>query len=141
MPSARPRPSRNQPAAIFMPGGYTSASDAPVRKRNAMTLAPPGATSTAALVSAPTTDPRNINTRALRTSARFATALTSVPATKPACTAIVSHAAWFGAMSYSAISRGVIAVAENHNVMPRNCASETTPSIFQAEALAGVGTI
>jgi hypothetical protein len=105
-----------------------------------MTLAPPGAINTAALVAAPTTEPRNISTRGLSTSARFAIALTSVPTTKPAWTAIVSHAAWFGAMSYSAISRGVIAVAENHNVMPRHCASETTPSICQAEALAGVGT-
>ena len=37
----------------------------------------------------------------------FDTALSSVPATNPACTAIVSHAAWPGEMSNSAIRSGV----------------------------------
>ena len=64
----------------------------------------------------------------------FDSALNSVPATKPACTAMVSHAACAGAMSNSVIRSGVTAVAENHSVMPRNCASETTPSIFHAVA-------
>src|SRR5688500_9054214 len=33
-------------------------------------------------------------------------------------------------MLYSVISAGVIAVAENQSVMPRNCASDTTASMF-----------
>ena len=35
----------------------------------------------------------NINTRAFRMSAMFDSALNNVPATKPACTAMVSQAA------------------------------------------------
>ena len=50
MPSAKPRRSRNQPAAIFMPGGYTHASATPVRKRkHDDASAGEPATSTAAL--------------------------------------------------------------------------------------------
>src|SRR6266699_7278832 len=36
IPIAQPRPSRNQPAAIFMPGGYTPANAAPGATRRAM---------------------------------------------------------------------------------------------------------
>ena len=56
-------------------------------------------------------------------SAMFDNALNKVPATKPACTAIVSHGACAWEMLNSSMRRGVTAVAENHNVMPRNWAT------------------
>src|SRR6266581_2547456 len=51
-PMATPRPSRNQPAAIFIPGGYTPASAAPVTIRNAMPADGPGASATPSVASA-----------------------------------------------------------------------------------------
>ena len=131
-PSASPRRSRNQPAASFMPGGYTHASEMPVRKRRPMTASPEGAHSTAALVAAPASAPRNNRTRAFSTSDRLAIALASVPATKPAWTAIVSHAARAADSANSSTSTGVTAVAENHSVMPKNSATASAASIFHA---------
>ena len=72
--------------------------------------------------------------RACSRSARFSTALTSVPATKPPCTAIVSHAVCPGLSLNSRTSAGVTAVAENHSVMPRNSPEASRASIAHGEA-------
>src|SRR5687768_5452926 len=106
--------------------------------RNTMSERDPGATIAGALATAPTREPMNIKVRGLKMSARLPSALTSVPATKPACTAMVSHAACPGGMLNSRTSRGVTAVAENHSVMPRNWASETTASILHADDIIDV---
>src|SRR5687767_3222521 len=108
------------------------ASDAPVTNRRAITLLPPGANSTAAFAAPPTSEPTNINVREFTMSAMFDNALNKVPTTKPACTAIVSHGACAWEILNSSMRRGVTAVAENHNVMPRNWATEITASIRHA---------
>ena len=56
-------------------------------------------------------------------------ALASVPATKPAWTAIVSQAVAPAVSANSRTMAGAAAVAENHNVIPRNCASATRQSM------------
>ncbi|MGH8189131.1 MAG: M16 family metallopeptidase, partial [Steroidobacteraceae bacterium] len=62
-----------------------------------------------------------------------------MPATNPACTAIVSHAAPPASRSNSAINAGVAAVAENHAVMPRNSAAASSASMRAAvDARAGL---
>jgi len=78
---------------------------------------------------APATQPMANSRRALITSARFSRALTSVPATKPPCTAMVSHAVADSSSVNSAAMRDAAAVAENHKVRPRNCARATSASI------------
>src|SRR6266496_4272686 len=52
IPIAQPRPSRNQPATIFIPGGYTPARAAPVTSRHASPTAGPGATATPTVAAA-----------------------------------------------------------------------------------------
>ena len=66
--------------------------------------------------------------RALSTSGRFSAADTSVPTTKPPCTAIVSHAVWGRRQMKFGDDRAFAAVAENHSVMPRNIASDSHAS-------------
>ncbi len=83
----------------------------------------------AALAPAPIAQPTANTRRALKTSARFSAALIKVPITKPPCTAIVSHAVWVVVNPSSAAILGDAAVAENHNVMPRNCPMATSPSM------------
>ena len=65
------------------------------------------------------------------TSGRLSSADTSVPATKPPCTAIVSHAASPAVRWNSATIGAVAAVAENHSVMPRNIASDSHASCVE----------
>jgi hypothetical protein len=119
-PSALPRRSRNQPAAIFMPGGYTQASAAPVMKRSATIADASDVYAMAALAVAPARQPAANSRRALKTSARLSSALTSVPATKPPWTATVSQVVADSPSESSAAMRGAAAVAENHSVIPRN---------------------
>src|SRR6186713_2879643 len=135
MPSAVPRRSRNHPAAIFMPGGYTHASAAPVRNRRAKMAAADGAAMIARLAHAPSTQPAPKSRRALIASARLVTAVTSVPATNPACTAIVSHATIAVSSLYSAAIAGAPAVAENQSDIPSTSATATTSSIRRGNAL------
>src|SRR5512145_834327 len=63
MPIAHPRDSLNHPATIFIPGGYTPASAAPVSKRQPIPTPIPGAAATpsvatAAIVAEPATSLR-----------------------------------------------------------------------------------
>jgi hypothetical protein len=131
-PSAKPRRARNQPAAIFIAGGYTAARPMPVAKRSAITTHGPGASSTAAFAAAPASAPAQMRRGPDTRSAMLMNAPASVPATKPACTAMVSQAASLPLKERSRASAGVTAVAENHSVMPRNCASAMMPSWIQA---------
>jgi hypothetical protein len=101
----------------------------PVASRSAIALAPLGATVTSAFAAAAIAQPIANSHRALMTSGRFASALTSVPATNPACTAIVNQEAPEASRSYSRMRAGVAAVAENHAVIPRNSAAASTTSI------------
>ena len=94
MPSAAPRLVLNQPATIFMPGGYTRASAVPVAKRHATTSTGDGAEVTRALAAAAPKQPMPNTQRGFTRSDRLSSAATRVPATNPPCTAIVSQAAW-----------------------------------------------
>jgi hypothetical protein len=51
-------------------------------------------------------------------------ALASVPATKPICTASVSHAAVEGSSFHSTLSRGATADTPNQSDIPRRTAME-----------------
>jgi len=93
-PSAVPLLALNQPATSFMPVGYTSASALPVAKRQATASTGDGAVAVIAFARAAAMQPAANTQRALTRSARLSIALTSVPATNPPCTAMVSHAAW-----------------------------------------------
>src|SRR5436309_181587 len=120
MPSAAPRWRSNQPAATFMPGGYTQASAAPVAMRSAMRTAGSPARTSPAFAAAPATQPRANSHRGLMMSGRLSAAERSVPATKPPWTAIVSHAVAAGVRWNFATIDAVAAVAENHSVMTMN---------------------
>src|SRR5262245_17750038 len=129
IPNAAPRRSRNHPAAIFRPGGYTQASASPVPNLSAMMV--PGVLANAIdpLAIAPATHPIANSRRALSTSARFNVALNSVPTTNPACTAIVSQAIVDEEIESSLAMEGAAAVAENQRVMPSNWAAATRKSM------------
>ena len=136
MPNAAPRRSRNQPAAIFRPGGYTHASARPVVNLRAIIVAGVPASAIDALATAPATHPSANSRRALRTSARFSVALINVPTTNPACTAIVSQAMPDEEMESSVAMAGAAAVAENQSVMPSNWAAAINRSMrFGIESL------
>jgi hypothetical protein len=53
-------------------------------------------------------------------------ALTHVPATKPSCTAIVSHAVVLVPTRHSAIMPGAATVALNQGVIPSTIATDST---------------
>ena len=133
-PSAAPRRSANHPAAIFMPGGYTHASEMPVAIRSAIRLNGVGAPTRPALATAPQMQPAAKSRRGLMTSGRFRIADASVPMTNPPWTAIVSHAASPDVRWNSATIGAVAAVAENQSVMPRNIASDSHASCRRATA-------
>ncbi len=133
-PSAKPRRVLNQLAAIFMAGGYTAASAMPVARRSAMSDHAPGAATTMALASAPPRAPAHTSLRAETRSAMLTNAAISVPATKPPCTAIVSHAASTLLRCHSRTMAGVTAVAENQSVMPSSSARAMITSCRQAPA-------
>ena len=83
MPIANPRPSLNHPAAIFIPGGYTPASAAPVSNRQAIAIVMPLETATPSVaIVASAADPAT-SRRADRRSANVRIALTSAPPTNP----------------------------------------------------------
>ena len=90
---------------------------------------------TVALVAAPAQQPRTKSHRAFITSGRLSRALSRVPETKPAWTAIVSQAACPASSDSSATRVGVTAVAENQSVMPSSSPRATSPSILQAMAV------
>src|SRR5262245_61792109 len=133
IPSAAPRRCSNQPAATFMPGGYTHASAAPVTPRSTISGTTPVETTSPAFARPPAMQPRLKRRRALITSGRFNSADSNVPTTKPPCTAIVNHAVSPGVSSSSLTICSFAAVAENHSVMPSNIASESQASWLRAD--------
>ncbi len=88
-----------------------------------------GATVIAALQAAPARHPAVNSRRALMASAAFVTAVRRVPATNPACTAMVSQARMAVSSANSRATDGAAAVAENHSVMPRISPAATSASI------------
>src|SRR5204863_3118577 len=90
-PIASPLPSLNHPAAIFIPGGYTPASAAPVRSRQATPVAKPVEAATPTVAAAASAPQPATRRRAEKRSASVKMALTSAPATNPSCTEIVSQ--------------------------------------------------
>src|SRR5438105_2909019 len=135
-PSAAPRRFSNQPAAIFIPGGYTHASAAPVQTRSTISSAGPAARTSAAFDAAASTQPIANRRRALITSGRLASADTSVPITNPPCTAIVSHAVSAPVRWNSATIGPFAAVAENQSVIPQKIASDSHASCHGGDAAA-----
>ena len=93
------------------------------------TTAADGAKGIAALAIAPATQPSANSRRALIASARFNSALTSVPATNPPCTAIVSHGIPALVIPNSAAIAGAAAVAENQSVIPRKSPVATSDNM------------
>ena len=122
-----------------MPGGYTSASAAPVTRRSATSTATLPAAASHAFAIAPATQPIQNRRRGFSTSGRLSSAETSVPITNPPCTAIVSQAVSAAVRRNSATIAALAAVAENHNVMPRNIASESHASCICGERV-GIGS-
>src|SRR5512140_877489 len=61
-------------------------------------------------------------------SARLRSAAAAVPATKPSCTALLSHPAWTSLSAHAALSCGARALAENHTDIPSSSASARSAS-------------
>ncbi len=126
---ARPRPSRNQVAAIFIAGGYVPARQTPVRKRR--TSAGPRwsvPSASPALITAPASAPHIMSERAGTTSGRLVSAAASVPTMNPACTAIVRPARPASPRAHSRESAGSTAEALNHSDSARSSARDSSPS-------------
>jgi hypothetical protein len=128
MPS--PRSAFVQVAMIFMPTGYTPANSAPVRNRSASAIPGPLAASGMSVVipAASSADPPNSQCVGSR-SARLNTADTSAPATKPACTDMVSQARPPSSRLHAADSAGTTAEAENHTAIASNSAMANIPMV------------
>src|SRR5438874_290440 len=94
-----------------------------------MIAAPDAASATPPFVIAPAMQPHATSRRAGIASAALVMAVSSVPQTNPAWTAIVSHARIDALMANSCATAGAAAVAENHSVMPRNSATAIHASI------------
>src|SRR5207245_406943 len=114
IPIAKPRPSRNQPATIFIPGGYTPARAAPVTRRSAIPTTRVGAIATPSVASPATTADAWTSRRADQMSLSVSIADTSAPTTKPSCTEMVSQAAPAGPSCHRRESVGATAEALNH---------------------------
>ena len=132
MPIAQPRPSRNQPATIFIPGGYTPASAAPVATRRAMPTVGFEALATPTVASAAATADTWTSRRADQRSLRVRTAETSAPRTKPSCTEIVSQAVPVGVSCHTRESVGATADALNHGAIAKSSAMASTASTRRA---------
>ena len=94
-----------------------------MRKRSAMAVVASCANAAkSAFVIAPSNAETAKRRRTLSTSARFAMALISVPATNPSCTASVSHDVVAGVRCHSLAIFGATADAVNQSDMPRSSA-------------------
>src|SRR5205809_198061 len=127
-PMASPRPSRYQPAAIFIPGGYTPASAAPVSIRSVSPTVGPEASATPTVASPAMSAHPETSRRADHRSDSVSTADTSAPTTKPSCTEIVSHAAPLVSSCHTRANAGPTAAAENHGAMAHNSEAASTAS-------------
>src|SRR5437879_1065359 len=128
IPIAKPRPSRNQPATIFIPGGYTPARAAPVTRRSAIPTTRVGAIATPSVASPATTADAWTSRRADQMSLSVSIADTSAPTTKPSCTEMVSQAAPAGPSCHRRESVGATAEALNHGAMARGPRGRAPPA-------------
>src|SRR5438034_8079549 len=133
IPIARPRPSRNHVAMIFIAGGYAPAMLTPVTKRSSSAGPRLDAQSASApFAAAPRTTDQVMSVRGDQTSGRLPSALASVPMMKPAWTAIVSAALPPSPRAHSRRSAGKTAEALNQRPSAPSSASERTVSCRQA---------
>src|SRR6266568_3391960 len=133
IPIARPRPSRNHVAMIFIAGGYAPAMLTPVTKRSSSAGPRLDAQSASApFAAAPRTTDQVMSMRGDQTSGRLPSALASVPTMKPAWTAIVSAALPPSPRAHSRRSAGKTAEALNQRPSAPSSASERTMSCRQA---------
>ena len=126
MPIASPRPSLNHPAAIFIPGGYTPASAAPVSNRHTIPIVIPLDNATPRVATAATAADPATSRRAERRSASVKIALTSAPPTKPSWTEIVSQAVVTGDSCQTRARVGATADALNQGAIARSSAMAST---------------
>src|SRR6266550_7891242 len=126
IPIASPLPSLNHPATIFIPGGYTPASAAPVSSRQAIPIAIPLETATPSVASAASAADPATNRRADKRSASVKIALTSAPATNPSWTEIVSQAVVTGESCQTRARVGATADALNQGAIASSSATART---------------
>src|SRR5437660_12537143 len=124
--------SRYHPATIFIPGGYTPASAAPVSMRRAMPSPGPGANATPRVARPASQAQPAIRRRADQRSESVSSADPSAPATKPSCTEIVSQAPPAVSSRHTRESAGATADAENHGAMPHSSDTASTASTRRA---------
>ncbi len=104
------------------------ARNTPVRKRRGMPTTNPFArTAKAALEPAPSIAEMKNRRRLFIMSGRLRKALRRVPATKPICTDVVSHAALADESPQSVLRVGTTADALNHRVIPSSSARAKNP--------------
>src|SRR5256886_17353095 len=111
---------------IFIPGGYTPASAAPVSIRSAIPVPEPGANATPTVMRPARHAHAATSRRADQRSESVSKADTSAPATKPSCTEIVSHAPPAEASRHTPESAAPTAEAENHGAMPHSSDRKST---------------
>src|ERR1051325_6181979 len=89
-----------------------------------------------------TTAPRNEETAnrclVLMMSGRLSVALSSVPATKPSCTAMASQLICEGESFHSSESAGTTAEPLNQSAIPNNSAAESSVNARQRRGCGGV---
>ncbi len=134
VPMARPRPSRNQVAAIFIAGGYTPARNTPVRNRRIRPAPNPGAASSKPLASAAARAEAANRVLARTMSARLRSADSAVPTTKPSCTPLVSHTSCVEDRPHTSRRCGDTALAVNQRDMPASSAADSSARILQRPA-------
>src|SRR3989475_98443 len=138
IPIARPRPSRNHVAMIFIAGGYAPAMLTPVTKRRTRAGARLDTQrASAPFAAAPRRTDQVMSVRGDQTSGRLPSALASVPTMKPAWTAIVSAALPLSSSAHSRSSAGRTAEALNQRARAPSSASERTVSCRQARVTPG----
>src|SRR6266480_7748403 len=138
IPIARPRPSRNHVAMIFIAGGYAPAMLTPVTKRSASAGARLDTQSASApLARTPRAMDQAMSARGDQTSGRLPSALASVPTMNPAWTAIVRAALPPSPSDHSRWSAGRTAAALNQRARAPSSAAERTMSCRQARVTLG----
>ncbi len=144
MPTIRPMSPLAQVDASFIPTGYTPAMHTPVTKRSSGAGHVVGSTtSSSALASAPTSAESANSRRGSARSASPSDALARQPATKPACTLLVSAACMKLDRRNSATSAGITADAENQSAIAAtwHSAISATAARFDAKTPVATGSL
>ena len=128
-PSAAPRRRSNQPAAIFIPSGYTQASAAPVATCRTMRPTGPSAPTSAALAAAATRQPTANSRRGSMMSRQIQQRREQRADDETALHRPSSAMRWPPEYRRNSAMMGAFAaVAENHKVIPRNMARDSHAS-------------